>query len=126
MRIEWTIAAVAILAAALSGCGVSTSMAAAVPGGDVLKGKAAIDHYGCGGCHTIGGVRGAQGKVGPPLTGIGSRMYVAGMLTNTPDNMESWIRNPRAVYPGTAMPVLGVTDADARNIVSYLYTLQQQ
>lgn len=124
MRLKWGVAVMA-LAAALSGCNISTPVAAAVPGGDPVKGKAAIDHYGCGGCHTIAGVRGALGKVGPPLTGIGSRMYVAGMLTNTPDHVESWIRNPRAVNPGTAMPVLGVTDADARNIVSYLYTLQQ-
>lgn len=95
-----------------------------VPGGDPQQGKQAVIRYGCGSCHTIAGVPGARGLVGPPLTGIGERAYVAGMLTNTPDNMVRWIMDPQAIVPGNAMPNLDIPEADARDIVAYLYTTQ--
>jgi cytochrome c1 len=62
--------------------------------------------------------------VGPPLTSIGSRTYLAGELPNTPANMMQWIRHPREAEPRTAMPDTGVTDGDARDIAAYLYTLR--
>jgi len=93
-------------------------------GGDAKRGAAAIGRYGCGTCHVIPGVSGAVGKVGPPLTGIGARVYLAGELQNTPDNMMRWIRNPQGVNPKTLMPNVGVTEQDARDIAGYLYTLR--
>ncbi len=87
-------------------------------------GKEAIVHYGCGACHTIAGITSAHGRVGPPLTGIGQRTYVAGMLRNTPDNLEYWVRHPREVNPKTAMPEMGVTEHDASDIARYLYTIK--
>lgn len=84
-------------------------------------GTQAISHYGCGSCHTISGIRSAKGRVGPPLVGLKDRMYVAGMLQNTPENLIHWIQNPKAVNPKTAMPNLGVSDKDARAIATYLY-----
>lgn len=51
-------------------------------------------------------------------------MYIGGVVTNTPANMVSWIRNPRALAPKTAMPNLGVGYDDAVDIASYLYTLR--
>ena len=50
------------------------------------------------------------------------RMYIAGVLPNTPENMLRWLQNPPAVDPLTAMPNLGVTEADARDMAGYLYT----
>jgi cytochrome c len=41
--------------------------AAGLTGGDPHAGREAIAHYGCGACHTVPGVRRAQGMVGPPL-----------------------------------------------------------
>ena len=93
-------------------------------GGDARRGVAALGRYGCGSCHVIPGISGATGKVGPPLTGIGDRTYLAGELQNTPDNMMKWIRNPQGVNPKTLMPNVGVTDQDARDIAGYLYTLR--
>jgi cytochrome c len=93
-------------------------------GGNPARGRAAIERYGCGTCHTIPGVRGADALVGPPLSQVASRAYVGGVLTNSPENMIRWIRDPRAVDSLTAMPALGVTDQDARDIASYLYTLK--
>ena len=85
--------------------------ALAATGGDSHRGQAAIERYGCGTCHTIPGIRGAEGLVGPPLTKMALRTYIAGVLTNTPDNMERWIKDPPAVDHQTAMPKLGVADS---------------
>jgi cytochrome c2 len=93
-------------------------------GGNPDRGPALIRSYGCGTCHTIAGVIGANGLVGPPLTGIAQRSFIAGVLPNAPENMVRWIEDPKAVDSLTAMPVLGVTPADARDIAAYLYTLR--
>lgn len=95
-----------------------------VYGGDPAIGNTLIREYGCGTCHTVPGVRGARGLVGPPLTKFAHRSYVAGNLPNTPQNVVSWIVNPQAVEPGTAMPDMGVTQEEARHIAAYLYTLR--
>jgi len=98
--------------------------AAAMTGGDPSRGPDLLRKYGCQTCHTIPGVVGANGLVGPPLTGIASRSYIAGVLPNAPDNMLRWIRDPRSVDAKTAMPNTGVTPSDARHIAAYLYTLE--
>jgi cytochrome c2 len=115
---------VAVLLLATCGPGALASPAKDVPGGDPYRGRAAIAKYGCGACHIIPGVAGAQGKVGPPLTGIAGRAVIAGRLPNTPESLIRWIRNPQAIEPGNVMPDLGVTEADARDIAAYLYTLR--
>ena len=98
--------------------------ASVVAGGGVRRGAATIAEMGCGSCHTIAGITGAHGRVGPPLTGVGGRAILAGQLPNTPTNMIRWVRDPQAVEPGTAMPNLGVTEQQARDIAAYLYTLR--
>jgi cytochrome c2 len=98
--------------------------AAAMTGGDVHRGKEAIAKYGCGACHTIPGIDNAAANVGPPLTKIAVRQYLGGHLVNTPDNMIKWIRRPQEIDPNNAMPTLGVTEQDARDIAAYLYTLR--
>lgn len=87
-------------------------------------GRQMIIKYGCGSCHTIPGVPGAQGRVGPVLKDLRSQGYIAGMLPNTADNLVRWIREPQVVAPGNAMPDLEVTQADAQNIAAYLYSLK--
>jgi cytochrome c1 len=62
--------------------------------------------------------------VGPPLNRFGSRSYIAGELANNGANLQRWIRDPRSVEPGTAMPNLGVTAVDAQDIAAYLFTLE--
>ena len=95
-------------------------------GGDPERGRELIHAYGCGSCHTVPGVRGAHGLVGPPLAEIADRVYLAGQLPNTPDNMKRWIRAPQSVEGGTAMPNMNVSENDARHIAAYLYTLRAQ
>ena len=98
------------------------SKAAAITGGDPRRGEAMFIKYGCGGCHGVKHVRKASGAVGPPLDGVAIRAVLAGKLSNTPENMQHWIRDPQAISPGTAMPDLDVGERDARDISAFLYT----
>jgi cytochrome c2 len=102
-----------------------TQASADVAGGDPRRGRALIASYGCGSCHEVKGVPGAQGAVGPPLTGVGGRMYIAGRLANTPENLARWIKDPKGVDEKTAMPNLGLDEQDARDIAAFLYDLRQ-
>jgi len=94
-----------------------------VAGGDAAKGPEAMRRYGCSDCHTITGVRGANALVGPPLADFAKRNFIGGRVPNEPHLLVHWIREPQSIKPGTAMPNLGVSDADARHIAAYLYTL---
>jgi cytochrome c2 len=96
--------------------------AAAETGGDPRRGESMFIQYGCGSCHALKDVRTAVGNVGPPLDGIATRVIIAGHLSNKPENMEKWIRDPQQVSPGTAMPDLNVGEQDARDITAFLYT----
>lgn len=113
----------ALLSLMLTACGEKTPTMQ-VAGGDAQRGKATIERYGCIACHTIPGVIGHGSNVGPPLTKMGLRAYVGGILPNTPDDLVRWLRNPPEVDPRTAMPNLGISEAEARDIAAYLYTLK--
>lgn len=116
-------AALIVLCALFLNCrGSDERTAMQMTGGDVRRGRAAIQRYGCGSCHSIAGVDGANGLVGPPLTGIADRSYLAGRLVNQPDNMLLWIMDPQTIDSETAMPDLAVSERDARDIAAYLYT----
>jgi cytochrome c len=94
--------------------------AAAVVNGNASAAPALMRTYGCAGCHEIRGIRGPGGRIGPPLTKVGERVYLAGMLPNTPDNLVRWIVNPKGVNPQTAMPVTGISEREARDVAAYL------
>ena len=105
----------------LAGCGERVPAAL---GGDPENGQLLLRQFGCGSCHGIPGVAAAAGNVGPPLDGVARRVYLAGVLPNTPANMVHWIRDPKSVDPRTAMPDLQVSEAHARDMVAYLQTLR--
>lgn len=116
---------VALVLLPLGGCGgEQPRLAVTGTGGNPEHGPDLIRQYGCGACHAIPGVRGATGKVGPPLAGLASRVYIAGALPNTPEHLIAWIQAPQEIDPRTAMPDVGVTEPHARHIAAYLYTLQ--
>jgi cytochrome c len=92
--------------------------------GNTGRGKQLILSYGCGSCHTIPGIHAARGVVGPPLMFFSRRTMIAGELPNSPENLIRWIRDPKAVEPGTAMPTLGLTEYEAHDVAAYLYTLR--
>jgi len=95
-----------------------------VEGGDAERGKAAIATYGCGSCHMIPGIENADGLVGPPLIHWSRRRIIAGEVPNDPERLITWLTVPQSIEPGTAMPNMGVTDGQARDIAAYLYTLR--
>jgi cytochrome c2 len=124
---RWLPALLVAFAALAAGCrGASTALTtyAVATGGDPDRGEAVIRQVGCGSCHTIPGVRGAAGVVGPPLNFFARRTYIAGEVPASADNLVRWLRNPNQIEPGTAMPNLGLTERQARDVAAYLYTLQ--
>lgn len=111
--------------AALAACGDSQepSPMGRIAGGEPETGRALIRTYGCGTCHTIDGVRGARGKVGPRLTAYAQQHLLAGFLPNTPRNLIAWLMDPVALKSQTGMPSQGLTETEARHIAAYLYSL---
>jgi cytochrome c len=106
----------------LAGCNADDRVPPAeAPDGNPARGRELIMQYGCGSCHAITGVRTANGSAGPPLAGFGRRGYIAGKLPNNEANLVRWIMDPQQVEPGNAMPDLGVTATNARDIAAYLY-----
>lgn len=90
----------------------------------VERGRELLLQYRCGTCHTIPGVPASRGQVAPPLTAWGQRSYIAGRLPNRPEVLARWIADPQALVPGTWMPDLAVTPAEAQAMAAYLFSLE--
>lgn len=90
--------------------------------GQAERGKDLFTAYGCGACHQLPNVSSYPGHIGPPLTGWSQRKYIAGRVPNEPRWLIRWIMDPQEIEPGTAMPRLGVTEPEARDIAAYLYS----
>lgn len=96
---------------------------AAAAGQELIATKA------CGGCHTINGLEGAEGKVGPNLTHLYSRDVFAGASFELNErNLRRWLRDPPAMKPmnpdnGQGMPNLGLTEEEITQLIAYLETL---
>lgn len=122
--------------------GVLAAMAApAAAEGDVEKGKEVFKK--CGLCHQVG--PGAKTLIGPELNGIVGRKaasiadypsYSAGMkklgadgFVWTPENIDKWISDPKAMIPDSPMALAfqGIPDAGQRaDVIAYLKTLPAQ
>lgn len=91
-----------------------------------------LSDNGCYTCHTIRGVPGAQGLVGPDLTHFGSRLTVgAGIMDNNKENIKSWLLDPNAHKPGNVMYKAGyqamnitMEQGEADKIADYLTSLK--
>lgn len=124
-HLRWAPLAAGAIVLAAVGCARQPDRPAWPPfGGVPARGAATITSSACGACHAIPGVGEANGLVGPPLDHFSRRTIIAGLLPNTPANLVKWIRYPQAVVPGNAMPDSGLTDAQARDVAAYLYTLK--
>src|SRR4051794_25793167 len=101
----------------LAGCDNQTKKSAALmTGGNPDIGKTTMADVGCASCHTIPGVSGADGMIGPSLEKMAGRAYIGGVLKNTPTNMLRWLHDPPGVDPMTAMPNLHLTDQQERDL----------
>ena len=107
--------------------GAPPAAAAALdPNSDAGMGQQIIATKPCVGCHTIPGVAGANGTVGPNLAGVAGRSTIAGgaVPNNGPADLKAWVENAPGVKPGTAMPNEGLTDDEATKVAAYLETLK--
>lgn len=127
----WSCVGLLLVVAAAAGVGakyrevqVERQMEAAL-GGNGRRAIPVMLANGCAGCHSISGVPGAQGQVGPRLDAtLSSKLYIAGVLPNSRDNMIKWLRASRDLVPHTAMPSTGISDQQARDVAAYLYALR--
>jgi cytochrome c oxidase subunit 2 len=82
----------------------------------------------CIGCHTIGGVEGAVGTLGPNLTHVGSRdTFAGGIFELNEGNLRRWLEDAPRLKPGSKMPSgirdMGLTDEQIEALVAYLMSL---
>jgi len=114
----------------------SIPVAADLSKGDAKKGQELFQGKGaCVACHKVGGT---GGEVGPPLDGIAARPQIVSaqgtanvaahctncILTNTPENLWRWIKDPQKIKPGTAMAPGPLSNEEIADVVAYLQTLK--
>lgn len=99
--------------------------AIAATGGNPDNAPVLLKRYGCVSCHTLPGGTEPAGQVGPDLINIARRLYIGGVVTNTPDNLIAFIVDPRSIDPKSAMPRTGITASEARDVAAYLYSIKQ-
>ncbi len=97
---------------------------AVVAAGDPDRGAHLIDHYGCAHCHAIPGIQAGDGRAAPPLRGFANRAFIAGQVPNNEANLVQWLLDPNSLVPGTGMPDVGLSEAEARDVAAYLLSLR--
>lgn len=90
----------------------------------IARGQAAAERLGCGTCHDMPGVTWPKGRVGPSLDGFGGRSLIAGRLPNDAPILADFLRDAPALVPGTAMPPIAMTEAEAGDIAAWLQSLR--
>jgi cytochrome c2 len=108
----------------IAGCAQRDELEVSNPAGDADRGEAMLAQYQCGVCHVIPGIAGARGRVGPSLEAFRHRVYLAGRLPNDPATLVRFIQDPPAMIADTAMPDVGVSADQARDMAAYLYELE--
>ena len=112
------------LLALMASAALAQESVAPLAPGSPARGAELIAEKGCGACHMIPGIGGANGLVGPPLTLMGRRIFVAGLLRNTPQNLAAWVLEPQKFVPGNAMPATGLSELEALDVAAYLETIR--
>lgn len=88
------------------------------------RGLEVFNQVGCAECHAIKGTS-ANGKVGPDLTHVGSRLTLgAGTIPNNHGNMGGWVANPQALKPGNKMPATYIEPEPFHALIHFLMRLK--
>ncbi|WP_223265002.1 c-type cytochrome [Achromobacter spanius] len=90
---------------------------------NAARGRQLVSNHGCLACHSVPTVRGPASAVGPPLDNLGRQAYLTGLLPNTPANLVRWLMDPPAINPRTAMPNVGLSQAESQDIAAFLLSL---
>jgi len=115
----------AACAALVAGCGPAPALGDQhIEQREAERGRQLLARYHCGTCHAIPGVAASQGRLAASLEGYGKRSYIAGRIANEPRALAQWIVDPAAIVPGTLMPSMGVSPADAQAMAAYLGQLR--
>ena len=115
-----------LAAVLLAACGETTHPPRTIAGADPARGLAVIERVGCAACHAIPGIDWPQGRAGPSLKGFAASPLIAGRLPNQPDVLTAWLIDPPSLAPGTAMPPSAISEAEARDVAAWLYTLDER
>ncbi|HLC19013.1 MAG TPA: c-type cytochrome, partial [Thermodesulfobacteriota bacterium] len=78
-------------------------------------GRRLVEEYDCASCHRIVEPESGRDRF-PELTLVGQR--------RTREWLESWLKDPQAIKPGTFMPTYPLSDSERGAIVEYLTTLK--
>lgn len=113
----------ACLISSLSACADKAKTPRSLARADPDEGLRLIERHGCAACHAIPGVRWPQGRTGGDLAGVGARPMLAGRLPNQPGVLAAFVRDAPSLAPDTGMPPMPLTEAEARDVAAYLYTL---
>lgn len=115
-----------LLVLVITGCGImadSEDARVEQVGGDIERGQELVNTNGCLMCHSVSGESSVANGYGPDLDGFAENRLIAGEAANTPDNLIQFLLSPQSVVPGTGMPNTGLTEDEARDIASWLYSL---
>ncbi len=124
-KLKWLIGTVALVLV-VTGCGLlvgSHDARVEETGGNIERGEDLVRTHGCVACHSAPGVASVENGYGPDFDGFANNRLIAGQAENTPENLVQFILVPYAVAPGTSMPTLDIPEEDARDIATWLYTL---
>lgn len=111
---------IVLLVPVLAACQPPPTDATSASAASVERGKRAIERVGCAACHTIEGIAWPEGRNAPVLAGIDRRGLIAGRLPARPDVLAAFVRDAPSLVPGTAMPAMPLTEAEARDVAAYL------
>lgn len=120
MGVKWWAPGLAILSAA---CADKSDLPRGLAGADPARGRAVIERAACAACHVIPGIDWPRGEAGPSLERFGSSPLIAGRFPNQPAVLAAWVRDAPSLAPDTGMPAMPLTEAEARDVAAYLYTL---
>jgi cytochrome c oxidase subunit II len=88
-------------------------------------GRDAFIENGCGACHTVRGLPGADGELGPDLTHVGSRILIAGWFDGNVGTFGGWIASAQHLKPGNRMPSFDRLEGPTlRAIAAWLESLE--
>lgn len=98
--------------------------AVAPRGREQEAGRRLFETKACASCHDIQGST-ASGTLGPDLTHLASRRYIAaGLLPNSRGSIAAWLADPQTVKPGNNMPRLTLSADELNALSAYLVSLE--
>jgi cytochrome c oxidase subunit 2 len=89
-----------------------------------LAGQKVFTSKPCAACHSIQGTA-AAATIGPDLTHVASRRYIAaGLLQTTRGSLAAWIADPQTLKPGNNMPDVPLSATELKAVSAYLASLK--